>query len=134
MNANISFASIRVSVNFHLYNLLSVQSKIFPPDFVEDGNARPILSSQSSSCFLATKRENLNSKNFNNNNNVKPEFYGQQSPICHNPFKHEKEPPFNMSSHINNMAVMAQVKMMMMMMMIVKFCLRKNKSLIFPLV
>lgn len=56
----------------------------------------------------------MNSKNFNNNN-VKPEFYGQQSPICHNPFKHEKEPSFNMSSHINNMAVMAQVRTMMMM-------------------
>lgn len=124
MSVNISFAIICVPVNFLLYNLLLIQSKIFPTRFVEDGNTRPILSSQSSSCFLATKRESMNSKNFNNNN-VKPEFYGQQSPICHNPFKHEKEPSFNMSSHINNMAVMAQVKMMMMMMMVVKFCMSK---------
>lgn len=125
MSVNISFAIICVNVNFLLYNLILIQSKIFPTCFVEDGNTRPILSSQSSSCFLATKRESMNSKNFNNNN-VKPEFYGQQSPICHNPFKHEKEPSFNMSSHINNMAVMAQVKMMMMiMMMVLKFCMSK---------
>lgn len=74
----------------------------------EDGSSRPILSSQSSSCFLATKRDTLNSRNFNNNT-VKHEFYGQPSPTGHNTFTHEKEPSFNMSSHINNMAVMAQV-------------------------
>lgn len=80
----------------------------FALGLTEDGGTRPILSSQSSSCFLATKRDSINGKNFNNNN-VKPEFYGQQSPLCHNAFKHEKESSFNMSSHINNMAVMAQV-------------------------
>lgn len=102
------YVLLAVETQLHVEKETEIQSLLEKHMKTEDGNARPILSSQSSSCFLATKRENLNSKNFNNNNNVKPEFYGQQSPICHNPFKHEKEPPFNMSSHINNMAVMAQ--------------------------
>uniref|UniRef100_K1QGA6 DNA-binding protein RFX6 n=1 Tax=Magallana gigas TaxID=29159 RepID=K1QGA6_MAGGI len=84
------YVLLAVETQLHVEKETEIQSLLEKHMKTEDGNARPILSSQSSSCFLATKRENLNSKNFNNNNNVKPEFYGnpqpnRTSPIIFNP-------------------------------------------------